>query len=360
MSNTPPLTVVARDDLDPHYAATVLADSISDAGIRLTTFRLIYPRFIHSEMMTHRVFSRNAASSRAIPTETLIEMIESDTGFFMPATFNRRVTGMGVGEPLEGAELEHARETWRKAAASAVASARELLHTDKSRANRMLEPYQWYEAIFTGTEWDNFLGLRDHEAAQPEIQAIARCIRRALAQSTPQLLEEGMWHLPLVTTDEVKRLCDLRADLEKKMDPWPAAAGSTSEVDALSDEIDAYVEELKLISASRCARVSYARNDAEPRQKTLDRAELLRGNGHFSPFEHVARPMDRGERDAVEAQVDAIRQVGEVRSLGDLTIERMIDEAQFSGNLRGWVQMRAEVPHQSNFQKALDAQGSDA
>ena len=50
------------------YHAEVLIDSVNPAGQRLTTFVLRFPRFVLSEFNTHRMFSRNASSSRAIPT----------------------------------------------------------------------------------------------------------------------------------------------------------------------------------------------------------------------------------------------------------------------------------------------------
>ena len=44
----------------------------------LWTFELTYPRYIHSEFMTHRVFSRNASSSRAIPVKRMIEQVRNN------------------------------------------------------------------------------------------------------------------------------------------------------------------------------------------------------------------------------------------------------------------------------------------
>jgi hypothetical protein len=58
--------------------AKVIADSIADGCPRLITLQLRYPRFIHSEFMTHRAFSRNASSSRAIPVERLIQDVIDD------------------------------------------------------------------------------------------------------------------------------------------------------------------------------------------------------------------------------------------------------------------------------------------
>lgn len=53
-------------------SVTMIADSISPQDIRLCTMHLRYWRPIHSELMTHRVFSRNARSSRAVPVATLL------------------------------------------------------------------------------------------------------------------------------------------------------------------------------------------------------------------------------------------------------------------------------------------------
>ena len=58
--------------------AKIVADSTNLQGHRITTFLLTYPRFIHSELMTHRMFSRNSASSRAIPFEKMLKIVEED------------------------------------------------------------------------------------------------------------------------------------------------------------------------------------------------------------------------------------------------------------------------------------------
>jgi thymidylate synthase ThyX len=296
-------TIVGLDDLDDHYAAEVLADSTA-SGHRLTTFKLRYPRFIHSEMMTHRILSRNAASSRAIPTERLIEQVRKDP--FVPATFNQRVKGMGVGDEMDAKDAALGKHIWLNAADAAAKHADSFvdLGLDKSRANRILEPFLWYTAIFTGTEWDNFLALRDHEGAQPEIQAITRCIKKGFDLSNPQELYDGQWHLPLVRKDELEHLCDRR-----QQGPPENVAG--------------WVDYYKMISASRCARVSFDRTDDETHEKTLERARILMGNGHLSPFEHVARPWtDR---------------------------EWNLDDEVPASNFTGWLQMRKEIPNESRF-----------
>ena len=206
------------------YSARILADSMSPDGVRLTTFEVVFPRFILAEFNTHRMLSRNSASSRAIPSEKLIQRVLDDP--FIPATFNTRVKGMGVGAALVGADASAAEETWLNARDNAVGAAEGLmgLDCDKSRVNRLLEPFLWHTVIVSATEWDNFWGLRDHPAAQPEMQITARLMREVYDASFPQLMEHGWWHLPLLSADELSSLCGARdrgdSDLDTIVDSW--------------------------------------------------------------------------------------------------------------------------------------------
>jgi thymidylate synthase ThyX len=186
------------------YDVKVLADSISPDGVRLTTLQCRYPRFIHSEMLRHRVFSHSVASSRAIPTEKQIERVRENP--FVPETFNKRVKGMGVGEALDPEAQQDARDAWLWAADHAAMIAEKLnaIGIDKSRANRLLEPFIWVDDIITATEWDNFFALRDHPAAQPEFQILAQIMRAALKTSEPRHVGYDSWHLPYVKDEEVK------------------------------------------------------------------------------------------------------------------------------------------------------------
>ena len=308
------------------YAVNVLADSVSPDGVRLVTMEVTFPRFILAEVNTHRMLSRNSASSRAIPTEKQIARVMENP--FVPETFNKRVKGMGVGDAFSEEEQAEARETWLYARDEAVRAATKLNEQglDKSRANRLLEPFMWHTAIISATEWDNFFGLRDHPAAQPEFQIVARMMREALADSPSQRLDYGMWHLPLLTETELAKLCSWR-----KADPNETP----------QHKIDEAIEHWKMVSASRCARVSFDKHtDTEPIKKTIERAKILMGNGHFSPFEHVARPMEHGGTDN---QYDPNYELGPARA--------------FAGNFRGWVQMRKEIPHESRFDLAIEEQG---
>jgi hypothetical protein len=276
------------------YEARVLADSISPDGVRLTTFEATFPRFILAEVNTHRMLSRNSASSRAIPTEKIIERVITDP--FVPLTFNRRVKGMGVGEALAEEAAKVSRDAWLHARDKAVQAAVILVEqdVDKSRVNRLLEPFMWHTAIISSTTWSNLLALRCPDGEV--VQQVAIAIRAALRESEPVGLEPGYWHLPLVTDEERAALCDARGTAQE----------------------GGMVDMLKRVSASRCARVSFDKHtDEEPLQATLDRAERLATSGHWSPFEHQATP-------AASADVR-------------------------SGNFIGWLQFRKEFGGEDDF-----------
>lgn len=277
------------------FKATILADSVSPAGVRLTTVEATYPRIVHAEVMTHRMFSRNAASSRAIPVEKLIAAVQIDP--FVPEKFGTNKPGMQAGDALIGIDHLSAAAAWIDARDAAVRRAKELgrIGVHKQLVNRLLEPFQWYTTLITATEWENFFALRCHPDAQPEIQRIAVLIREAMAESTPTPVEPGDWHLPLVPD-----MAELRAACYS-------------------------VEDIRRISAGRCARVSYLTHHGE-RDPLADIAlcERLAASGHMSPLEHVATP----------------------------ALDYQNPTSQFYGNFRGWKQMRKYLPNEANFAKA--------
>lgn len=320
------------------YDAKILADSISPEGVRLTTVQATFPRFILAEVNTHRVLSRNSASSRAIPTEKLIERVVQSP--FIPATFNQRVKGMGVGEAFDEELAARATHFWARAIQWAVSSAVDLkdINLDKSRANRVLEPFMWHTAIITATEWSNFYALRDHEDAQGEFQVIAHMIRELMDASDPRYLREGEWHLPLVSEDEMESVSD-GSDLDPMREDglwWPKT------------------------SSGRCARVSFdTHENFEVSEKSYERANTLGGKGHWSPHEHPARPMARGdifddvlsEKILVPATVVRRLAEGENPTTVGLPLSEM-----WCGNFRGWVQLRKLFATEHDFGATMAAQ----
>jgi thymidylate synthase ThyX len=274
-------------------SAKIIKDSISEAGVRLTTLQLKYQRFFHSELMTHRAFSRNASSSRAIPVAKMIEQVRTNPA--MPIHWGSNKPGMQAGAELTGKALEHAKKLWLMAAQYAANCAEEMQNKDtalhKQVANRILEPFQWIHVIVTATEWNNFFELRIHADAQPEIHELALQIKTAIDTSVPTLLKNGEWHLPYVTdTDH-------------------------SAVQAMN--LDSNV--LRKISAARCARVSYLTHDGQEPDINKDLAlydRLITSKpAHASPIEHQATPNNSSEY------------------------------AYLHGNFTGWVQFRKLVEH---------------
>lgn len=243
-------------------AARIIADSIAPNGVRLTTFQICFQRFILPEFNTHRRFSRNASSSRAIPTKTLLAQVFNDPAF--PISFGQNQPGMQAGAELVGWRLTAAKLVWGLSAKSASLSARLLgaLGVHKQTANRVVEPYTWSHVIVSSTDWENFFELRCHKDAQPEIRQLAELMREALAASKPIYCTGGDWHLPYITDQE---------------------------------RIDYPTRDLIKMSAARCARVSYLTHDGKnpSREKDLALYDRLVGSVpiHASPVEHQATPL---------------------------------------------------------------------
>jgi hypothetical protein len=281
------------------YAAEILADSISPDGVRLTSMWVTFPRFILAEVNTHRMLSRNSNSSRAIPPEMQIQKVRENP--FVPEIFNKRIKGMGVGESLNDSDAVLAHGVWLDAAAAACMAAEDLceLDCDKSRINRLLEPFLWHSAVISATEWDNFFALRDHPAAQPEFRILAKLMRKAMDESEPLVINYGEWHLP-------------------------------GTPDFPMNEVSPDWEMWKRVSAGRLARMtSYNLMSEDPVENALERAEKLIQSFHMSPTEHQATPIPG-------------RDVG---LLGETTV---LGQPYFIGNFRGWKQFRKEIPNEHN------------
>lgn len=292
------------------YACTILADSVSARGHRLTTFELTYPRIILPEMLTHRVFSRNTSSSRAIPVEKQIVKVSKHP--FVPETFGQNQSGMMAEHDLDENGQELAKNAWMNAVRNAANAAESLasIGAHKQLANRVVEPFTWTTQIVTATDWDNFFTLRLAEDAQPEIRKIAAMMHKAYNTSVPAQLEEGQWHLPLLSEEEY-----ILVNYDGSWEYW-------SEV-----------------SAGRCARVSYLTHDGK-RDVEADRAlyARLKDSGHFSPLEHVARPFTEREWNTVKQ----IRETASYAHIYNAFVRHITLNLERVGNIRGWISKRME------------------
>lgn len=277
--------------------AKIIKDSVTSTNIRLTTFQLRYPRFIHSELLTHRVFSRNASSSRAIPIKKLITDIINDTA--MPSRWGKNQPGMQAGEEhydlVQISEDKYLtrEEAWLQARDMAVDMATRFMDAGyhKQIVNRILEPFSHISVVCTATDFNNFFTLRSHSDAQPEIKILSDEMFRAREQSVPVLLNKGQWHLPYVHPEEYY----LPVDTQLKL------------------------------SVARCARVSYLRHDGSKPdiEKDIDLHDKLLVSIplHASPAEHQATP-----------------------DFYDASGKWMNPELH--GNLRGVIQYRKTLPHE--------------
>ena len=267
--------------------AKIIEDSISPTMARLTTFQLRYPRFIHAELMTHRLFSRNASSSRAIPCKRLLADIEEEPA--MPVHWGLNQRGMQAKEEMDDFTSSACKKLWLEARDQMLSYARALdnMGLHKQLVNRITEPWAHISVVVTATEFDNFFMLRCHPDAQPEIKVLADLMRDIYYSNVPRTLRPGQWHMPYIQDEE------------------RFAPGNLNKSGILKNQ-----STLIQASIARCARVSYLTHDKKEPNIDVDTAlyDKLFESKHMSPFEHVGTPS------------------------GDPTV--------WSGNFKGWVQYR--------------------
>ena len=264
-------------------SAKIIADSVSPDGKRITTMELLYPRFIHSEFMTHRCMSRNASSSRAIPIARMIADLKREPAW--PIYWGSHQPGMQAGPELEGDALESVKAHWLQAMNLNILVAENMIKhgLHKQIANRILEPWAHIRVVVTSTEWDNFFELRAHKDAQPEIHELAIQMKAAMEASKPKYLKVGEWHLPYVTAMDELAAHDYIKSCHHENYPV-----SKTEVQLL----------LLQVSVARCARVSYFTHEGKPTTISDDiklYAKLIVAKpAHASPCEHQATPDPKG------------------------------------------------------------------
>lgn len=276
------------------YRCLIVLDTVrpnADSGwntsnCRLTTMIVRFPRCILSEINTHRVFSRNSASSRARSLKTTIKQVLEDP--YIPL-FTENAKGMAGPYITDADQLAMAKKEWLIARDSAVDMATRMLlgagvtcsddvkeridiyyekyygksreewdvlipNVHKQTVNRLLEPFMWHETLITSSYWRNFFKLRMDEAAQPEIQAIATLMHAARYDSTPDIFPE---HIPFTKRERHATKNGLLLALRE--------------------------------SAAECARISYVdRSKAKNKEDSVDLGRRLLSQGHMSPFEHQA------------------------------------------------------------------------
>lgn len=304
------------------YKTEILADSINPQGNRITTMKITFPRMMLAELNTHRMFSRNSASSRAIPFKKMVKMVEENP--FIPIAWQKDHKGMqGTKYFTNEEDIKNNIETWLTARDYTIKQAEGLNNyhgVTKQLCNRLLEPFMWHTVIVTATEWENFFNLRcpqyningnifrskkdalkkysndikydnlldwlhiNQSQADIHIQAIAELMWDAMNESTPTKLEAGEWHIPFSND------LDLNSTNDKSF------------LEILSKKINhtsmAYSEDMEKlaikIATARCARISYQTLGDNPKidyEADIRLHDMLAESGHWSPFEHVAKAM---------------------------------------------------------------------
>lgn len=314
-------------------SAKIVADSLSPQGHRLTTLEVVMPRYILAEFNTHRVLSKNSASSRAIPFSKMVKNVMDNP--FIPYAWQQDHKGMQGNEYLDEVRSEQSKYIWLNARDSAVDVARDLNENEvtKQLANRLLEPFMWHKVLVSGTEWENFFNLRcpqysiytetfteikgkswkeilkadgtgdfkdcnilyklqcNKGQADIHMMFLAEAIYDAINESTPKELKEGEWHIPYgdnMDSNELKMLHNkYYASGYNPDNPMPDSY-FTEALDSLMCKI----------SVARCARLSYQTLGDNPEinyEKDLALYETLKNSGHASPLEHVAQVMTSDE-----------------------------------------------------------------
>lgn len=315
-----------------NITAKVVCDSISEQGIRLTTFEIEYPRFIHSELMTHRMLSKNSSSSRAIPIQKMLDQIETNPA--TPLYWGKTKSGMQADGEID--EQNSAAYYWIECLSDVKKSVNRLsnLGLHKQVPNRLLEPFQMMKVVITGTDWDNFFNLRIHKDAQPEICMLAYKIYKAMEVSKPCELKVGEWHLPYVEKYDIPVTYSDLGGYE--YETGYHVFHYDKECEHTVEQVLSLEEAIKY-SAASCASVSYRTENMtlEKADKIFDmliKADVV----HSSPLEHIATPVKPKYNELGYVRVNC----SEPQSWEE-GITQMNKQGQLcSGNLRGWVQYR--------------------
>lgn len=302
-----PTPIIYKDTDILMINAEILAHSKTEYGAEAVTMRVTLPRIILAELNTHRKLAKNTSSSRAIPISKMLKHVWNN--MFYPVHWGANQAGMQAHKELVGTRKSVAKALWRLAGISAISSVYVLnkVGVHKQITNRLIENFSYITVIFTTTDLNNILSLRDHADAQPEFAELAKCIRKAYDESSPHLLKKGEWHLPLIRNEE---------------------------------RIERSDSELRLISAARCASTSYQTVDGKfmTVEKALEIAGKLTDSTpiHASPFEHQLTPDELVEIEWRTA-----------KSKKKMVTSKVWKNSHLHGNTIGFIQNRKLMPNES-------------
>jgi hypothetical protein len=361
--------------------AKIIADSLNPHGNRLTTFVVTFPRIILAELNTHRMLSKNSASSRAIPFEKMVKAVEENP--FIPIAWQKDHKGMQGTEYLNTStsckvwnnqltddEDLTIVDAWLDARDKAVEVAKNLSKSEvtKQLCNRLLEPFMWHTVIISGTDFENFFALRcpkyksekgfitrsrkdwvkesginettpttevewlklNEGQAEIHMMALAEAMWDAYNESVPKQLQPREWHIPFGDKIDNKAIIEL---ITKNL---------ISQGLGLKWESEDYKkkEDIKVkIATARCARVSYTVVGEEGKpdnyENDIKLHDRLATSGHWSCFEHCAQAMSEDQVEQFKTYQP--RGWSEGKSKAFFTEEK---ESGVCGNFKGFIQYR--------------------
>lgn len=359
----------------------IIADSISIHGHRLTTFEVEYWRSIHAELMTHRAFSRNAGSSRAMPALTIIENCKASP--WGPVSWGKNQPGMQAGEHNEAlVQIPHhltmsfglfAKAIYDNEAYLGMAVANRAIHVDaptawhfsawlagemsgafndakfhKQIVNRITEPYSPIKVLITATDFANFFALRDHPDAQPEIQQLAKLMKLEYERSEPMPRTVGEWHMPYIGDGDYRMAYNYLNAQDRRYFTYTDGSGRERTDYRSGFPKPSEVNRLLLkISVARCARVSYKAFDGTVDiEKDLKLFKQLVESQpvHASPTEHQAMVLPEIKLYTKEGPENASLQDPYSREPREFTF---YGEPGWWSNFTGWGQYRKTIPNET-------------
>jgi thymidylate synthase ThyX len=286
----------------------------------LITFEIEYPRFILAELNTHCMLEKNSSSSRAVPIKAQCDLIKNNPA--MPVHWGKNQSGMVAEQELNEDQQSEVKAIWLEAMESAVGYALKLesKHCHKQLSNRVAEPGQRMKTVISGTEWENFFYLRNHEAAQPEFAELARVMLEAKNKSTPLEIVADEWHVPYV---------------ERKF------IGGVLRYFSCNQELT--LEEARMVSASCCAQTSYRKSDEslEKAKQVFERLNIGSPDqpAHASPTTHQGTPIFYSKLSTIEFPETWCEGITHMTANSKL----------WSGKFQDFIQFRKLIPNEAKW-----------
>lgn len=394
--------------METKISATIVADSVNEFGNRITTMVVTFPRYILAELNTHRMFSRNSASSRAIPFEKMLKSVTENP--YIPMAWQKDHKGMQGTQYFTEEEVAYGEFVAQYLAArdaaveAAIGLSEGITYSDgidsgdapsnetsvgvtKQIINRLLEPFIWHTVIVTATEWENFFALRCPKYVVGDITTAGvekkeYRSRKNVLKDFPHFEEQisEIWWLKMNTGQadiHMMALAEAMWDAYKAGAPkilsaghWHIPFGDKIDLRKLANLIPHHqnedgtiqdnpelIEGRIKVATARCARVSYTVFGEEDKpdnyENDIKLHDRLAASGHWSPFEHIARAMTSKEymhhlQGPFTVESRFIEFSGQPGGRTETQIE---GSKGWSGNLRGFIQYRKTFQNE-NYDQA--------